>query len=127
MMSAVRMSVATVARRGRIASVMGILTPAVDGAGCCVLQTRPGEPFAALLGRAAVGRGCSHHLLCDRLSCVTYGPPCTPVPDPDTRARADQTLGRRQRTHGAGEGTDGGSVGRSGHPTGGRRHAATVP
>src|SRR5215471_11914303 len=113
MMSAVRMSVATVPRRDRIASSMGILTPAVDGAGSCVLMTRPGEPFAALLGRPAVGRGWWHHLLCDRVLCVTYGLPGTPRPRSPHAGTRRPTLGRRQRTHGAGEGTDGGSVGRS--------------
>src|SRR5205809_2388918 len=113
-MSGVRISAATLARRSRIASIIGILTPAVDGAGSCVLVTRPGEPFAALLGRPAVGRGCSHHLLCESCSVCDLDSRVPLVPGPHTRARADQPWegGCARAVRG---GTDGGSA--EGAPT----------
>src|SRR2546423_5886853 len=109
MMSAVRISVAASARRGRIAFFMGIFTPAVGGAGSCARMNRPGEPFAALSGRPAVGRGCPHHLLGPSLfTCDLSRPTATPVPTSRPRGVREPTLGRRKRTHGAGKGTDGG-------------------
>jgi hypothetical protein len=59
---AVRISVARIARRSRIACVI-VFTPMADGAGCCVQLPGLGEPFASigpLHGRSRV----LHHLLC---------------------------------------------------------------
>ena len=107
-MSAVRISVAASARRGRIAFFMGIFTPAVGGAGSCARMNRLGEPFAALSGRPAVGRGCPHHLLCLSLfTCDLSRPTAPPVPTSRQRGAREPTLGRRKRTLGAGKGTDG--------------------
>src|SRR5207248_3288392 len=121
MKSAVRISVAASARRGRIAFVMGIFTPAVGGAGSCARVNRPGEPFAALSGRPAVGRGCRHHLL--RLSlftCDLSRPRSPPVPTSRSRRRARTDPGKVEAHARAGKGTDGGvSVGRSTYPTDG--------
>src|SRR5256885_4027318 len=90
MMSAVRISAAASARRGRIAFFMGIFTPAVGGAGSCARMNRPGEPFAALSGRPAVGRGCPHHLLRPSIvTCDLFRPAVAPrsnVPTPCARA-----------------------------------------
>src|SRR5262249_15582816 len=124
MMSAVRISVATVARRGRIALGMGILTPAVDGAGSCVRdparRTVRRSPWPSR-GRSWVFASPPVLVVLPRVTCGSrrihvHGP---------ARGRTRPTLGRRRRTHGAGEGTDGGSVGRCVNPTGGRRHPAT--
>ena len=109
MRSAVRISVAASARRGRIAFVMGIFTPAVGGAGSCARMNRPGEPFAALSGRPAVGRGCPHHLL--RLSlftCDLSRPPGTPRSNIPATGRARTDPGKAEAHARAGKGTDGG-------------------
>src|SRR6476469_1051285 len=125
-MSAVRISVAASARRGRIAFFMGIFTPAVGGAGSCARMNRPGEPFAALSGRPAVGRGCPHHLLCLSLfTCDLSLPTALPFQRPGHgRARTDPGKAEAHARCREGNGREV-SVGRSSYPNEGSEHPAT--